>query len=216
MTEKPAMAIRIFIVDDHVMFREGIARMLDREPDIEVAGQASSAVEALSQVPVSTASLVLLDVDLGPDRAIDFISQSRSRGYTGGVLIVTAGISDREAVQLIQAGVKGIIHKNHSADTLCSAIRQVANGEPWLEKNYLPTLFRTVDRSQAAGPNLTGRDRAIMRHLLQGLTNREMAERLEISEGAVKASLRVVCHKVGVRTRAQLVKVIVEQFKDQI
>jgi two-component system nitrate/nitrite response regulator NarL len=182
-----------------------------------VTGQAASASEALELAASGSANLVLLDVDLGAGRGIDFVAHARQRGYTGRILVLTAGISDREAVQLIQAGVGGIIHKNHSTDILSGAIRQVAAGEPWLEKNYLGSLFRTVDRSrEAKGPNLTGRDRTVMRFLLQGLTNREIAGRLEISEGAVKASLRHVCQKLGVRTRSQLVKVALEQFKDQL
>lgn len=216
-TETPSHTIRVLLVDDHAMFREGIARMLEREPGIEVVGQAASAADALELAVSSDANLVLLDVDLGTDRAMDFIAHSRNRGYTGRVLVVTAGISDREAVQLIQAGVGGILHKNHSTGELCGAIRQVAAGEPWLEKNYLGTLFRTVDRTkESKRPNLTGRDRTVMRYLLQGLTNREMGERLEISEGAVKASLRHVCQKLGVRTRTQLVKLALEDFKDQL
>jgi two-component system nitrate/nitrite response regulator NarL len=210
-------AIRILIVDDHAMFREGIVRMLEREPGMQVVGQSASASEALELAVSGGVNLVLLDVDLGPERGMDFVAHARQRGYTGRILVVTAGISDREAVQLIQAGVGGIIHKNHSTDVLSGAIRQVGAGEPWLEKNYLGSLFRTVDRTrESKGPSLTGRDRTVMRFLLQGLTNREIAERLEISEGAVKASLRHVCQKLGVRTRSQLVKVTLEQFKDQL
>jgi two-component system nitrate/nitrite response regulator NarL len=215
--ESSSSPIRILIVDDHAMFREGIARMLEREPGMQVVGQTALASEALELAVSGDANLVLLDVDLGPERGMDFIAHARQRGYTGRILVVTAGISDREAVQLIQAGVGGIIHKNHSTDVLSGAIRQVGAGEPWLEKNYLGSLFRTVDRTrESKGPNLTGRDRTVMRFLLQGLTNREIAERLEISEGAVKASLRHVCQKLGVRTRSQLVKVTLEQFKDQL
>jgi two-component system nitrate/nitrite response regulator NarL len=113
--------------------------------------------------------------------------------------------------------VAGILHKHHSTDALCKAIRQVANGEVFLEPRYLGPLFRTVDRSQPrAGPHLTERDRTILRFILQGLTNREIAERLEVSEGAVKASLRQVFGKLGARTRAQLVKVALEQYRDQL
>ena len=100
---------------------------------------------------------------------------------------------------------------------LCGAIRQVASGEAWLEKTYLGPLFRTMDRSrQPRRPTLTERDRTVLRYLLSGLTNREMGVKLEISEGAVKASLRHVCDKLGVRTRTQLVKVALEQYKDQL
>ncbi|MEP6716000.1 MAG: helix-turn-helix transcriptional regulator [Terriglobia bacterium] len=78
-------------------------------------------------------------------------------------------------------------------------------------------LFRTVDRTRTPRrPTLTERDKTVIRYLLQGLTNREMAANLEIYEGAVKASLRHVCDKLGVKTRTQLVKVALEQFKDQL
>ena len=199
------------------MFREGLARMLDKEPDFNVVGQGTSAIEAVGQAVESGADIVLLDVDLGNDRAMDFVSRARTAGFHGRVLILTAGMSDQEAVHLVQGGVGGILHKQHSTEVLCGAIRQVATGDVWLEKAYLGPLFRTVDRTRMPKrPTLTERDRAVLRFLLQGLTNREMAVRLEISEGAVKASLRHVCEKLGVRTRTQLVKVALEQFKDQL
>jgi len=212
-----AEPIRLLLVDDHAMFREGLARMLEKEPGFQVVGQARSAAEAVDLVLPAGANMVLLDVDLGNARAIDFLSRARALGFRGRVLIVTAGMSDQEAVQLIQAGVGGILHKQHSTDVLCGAIRQVASGQAWLETAYLGPLFRTVDRTRLARrPTLTERDRTVLRYLLSGLTNREMAVELEISEGAVKASLRHVCEKLGVRTRTQLVKVALEQYKDQL
>ncbi len=209
--------IRLLLIDDHAMFRESVARMLENQPGFLVVGQAASAAEGLDLVIPSGANMVLLDVDLGNARAIDFLSRARALGFRGRVLIVTAGMSDQEAIQLIQAGVGGILHKHHSTDVLCGAIRQVASGEAWLEKTYLGPLFRTMDRSrQPRRPTLTERDRTVLRYLLSGLTNREMGVKLEISEGAVKASLRHVCDKLGVRTRTQLVKVALEQYKDQL
>jgi two-component system nitrate/nitrite response regulator NarL len=210
-------AIHLLLVDDHAMFREGLVRMLEKEPDIRVVGQCASAGEALAMLAASGATMVLLDVDLGADRAIDFVRGARKKGFAGQILVVTAGMSDQEAVQLIQAGVGGILHKHHSASVLCGAIRQMAGGEVYLEKNYLGPLFRTVDRSRPPGrPTLTERDKTVLRFVFQGLTNREIAGKLQISEGAVKASLRQVFDKLGVRTRAQLVKVALEQYRDQL
>ncbi len=208
---------QILLVDDHAMFREGIVRMLETEPDMKVVGQSGSVREALDMLAPSGATLVLLDVDLGTERALDFVVGAQKQGFTGKILIVTAGMSDLEAVQLVQAGVGGILHKHHSADVLCAAIRQTASGEVYLEKSYLGPLFRSVDRSRPTGrPSLTERDKSVLRFVFQGLTNREIGEQLHISEGAVKASLRLVFDKLGVRTRAQLVKVALEQYKDQL
>jgi two-component system nitrate/nitrite response regulator NarL len=166
---------------------------------------------------MSGANLVLLDVDLGTERAVDFVTGARRTSYDGQILVVTAGVSDQEAINLIQAGVAGIVHKHHSTEELCSAIRQVAGGEVFLEKTYLGPLFRSMDRTRGPKrPSLTERDRTVLRAVLQGLTNRDIALRIGISEGAVKASLRHLCEKLSVRTRTQLVKVALEQYKDQL
>jgi two-component system nitrate/nitrite response regulator NarL len=217
LSNSVADTIRIVLIDDHAMFRDGLARVLDKEADFTVAEQVGSATEGLAILEGSDANLVLLDVDLGPERALDFVRGARSSGFEGQILIVTAGMSDQEAVQLVQAGVSGIVHKHHSTDVLCRAIRQIAGGEVFMEQAYLAPLFRAVDRTRTPKrATLTDRDRTVMRGILQGLSNREIAGKLDISEGAVKASVRHVCEKLGVRTRSQLVKVALEQYKDQL
>jgi two-component system nitrate/nitrite response regulator NarL len=161
--------------------------------------------------------VVLLDVDLGRERAVDFLANARRRGFDGKVLIVTAGVSDQEAIQLVQAGIAGILHKRHSTSVLCQTIRNIANGQVCLEEQYLGPLFRSVDRTRTPDrPKLTERDQIVLRLIFQGLSNRDIGERLEISEGAVKASLRQLFGKLKVRTRAQLVKVALEQYRDQL
>jgi len=213
----PLPTIPLLLVDDHQMFREGLARIIEKEPDLKIVGQCASAAEAVSLLPKTGPAVVLLDVDLGPERALDFVLAARRRGCEAKILIVTAGVSDQEAVELVQAGVAGILHKHHSTAVLCETIRKVASGEVCLEHAYLGPLFRSVDRTRAvARPQLTDRDKIVLRLIFQGLTNREIAARLGISEGAVKASLRQVFGKLKVRTRAQLVKVALEQFRDQL
>ena len=218
MADSLLQTINLLLVDDHQMFREGLARMLEREPDLKIVGQCASVAEALAVLNKTAATLVLLDVDLGAERALDFINSARRRGFEGKLLIVTAGVSDQEAIQLVQAGVAGILHKHHSTSTLCDAIRKISAGEVCLENTYLGPLFRTVDRSHSAPslPKLTERDKTVLRLIFQGLSNREIAERLDISEGAVKASLRQVFGKLKVRTRAQLVKVALEQYRNEL
>jgi two-component system nitrate/nitrite response regulator NarL len=209
--------IRLLVVDDHAMFREGLVRMLDKEAEFRVVGQAGSAVEALRLLDAAEPSIVLLDVDLGPERGIDFVLRARGSGYQGAVLAVTAGMSDAEAIQLVQAGVTGIVHKHHSIGILRDAILCVARGEVSIEKTYLAPVLRSMDRTRKpASPALTARDKAVVGFVLHGHSNREIAGKLAISEGAVKASLRHVCAKLGVRTRSQLVKVALEQYKDQL
>ena len=217
MTNTPVAEINVLLVDDHAMFREGLARVLEKEQGLRVVGQSGSSAEALSLLAKSNACIVLLDVDLGAERALDFVLEAKKRGFEGQILIVTAGVSGPEAVQLVQAGVAGILHKHHSTEALCKTIRQVAAGEVCLEKDYLTALFRSVDRTrEQSRPRLTERDKKVLRFIFQGLTNKEIGTHLELSEGAVKFSLRQLCERLGVRTRAQLVKVALEQYRDQL
>jgi two-component system nitrate/nitrite response regulator NarL len=210
-------AIRLLVVDDHAMFREGLVRMLEKESEFQITGQASSAAEALRILPEAKPAIVLLDVDLGAERAIDFVLGARRAHFEGHIVAVTAGMSDAEAIQLVQAGVTGIVHKHHSIGILRSAILQVSKGEVSIENTYLAAVLRSMDRTRKPKtPMLTPRDKAVVGSVLQGLTNREIATKLAISEGAIKASLRHVCAKLGVRTRSQLVKVALEHYKDQL
>jgi len=209
--------INLLLLDDHAMFRQGLARVLEKESGMKVVAQCSSSAEALAALAGSGATMVLLDVDLGSERALDLVAAAKKKGYEGQILVVTAGVSGPEATQLIQAGVAGILHKHHSIEMLCGIIRQVAAGEVYLEKEYLGSLFRSVDRTrQQNRPALTERDKTVLRFIFQGLTNKDIRARLNISESAVKSSLRQLFEKLGVRTRAQLVKVALEQYRDQL
>ena len=147
VTESTTRTIQLLLVDDHAMFREGLVRMLEKEADLKVVGQCASAREALAMLPASGADMVLLDVDLGSERALDFVLGARTKGFQGQILVVTAGMSDQEALQLMQAGVAGILHKHHSTEILLQTIRQVAAGESVdvkLAQGELACVVRTV------------------------------------------------------------------------
>ena len=213
---KQAKTINLLLVDDHAMFREGLARTLEKEPGLTVVGQCESSVEALAMLNRNV-NMVLLDVDLGNERALSFVEGAREAAFEGHILVVTAGISGQEAVRLLQAGVAGIIHKRHSGQILCESIRKIAAGESCLEGKYLTSLIRSVDRTRTpTDPKLTERDRALLRYILEGLTNREIGMHLQISEGAVKASLSLLFEKLNVRSRTQLVKIALEEYQDQL
>jgi two-component system nitrate/nitrite response regulator NarL len=209
--------IKLFLLDDHAMFREGLVRLFENDPVIAVVGQSAEASQALTALKKSGATMIILDVELGSERALDFVVEAKRRGFAGQILVVTAGVSGPEAVQLIQAGVAGILHKQHSSEALRDAVRQVAEGGVFLEKDYLGSLFLSMDRTKNSGkPQLSDRERDLIRYVFQGMTNKEIGSNLEISEGAVKASLHQLFEKTGARTRAQLVKVALEKYRDQL
>lgn len=207
-------AVRLLLVDDHALFREGIARLLAAEPEFEVRGRAGSIKEAQAALGAAPFDVVILDVDLGQERGLDLMPELR-RSHPGvKVLLVTAGVSDREAIQYIQAGAAGIFHKTRPPEELCEAVRSVARGEVFLEPEYMRPLFSAADPSHDVRPKLTEREVAITRLILEGLANKEIGERLGLAESTVKAALRQLFDRVGVRTRSQLVKVALEQYRD--
>lgn len=211
-----AEKIRLFLVDDHALFREGLIRLLEAEPDFAVVGRAGNLTEAAVGIPELKPDVVLLDVDLGGERGVELLQHPVISGQLPKILVVTAGASDREALMLVQAGVAGIMHKQKPPAELCQAIRQVARGEVYLEARYLRPLFQSVESGQGDRVTLTEREVKIMRLIFQGMANKEIGEKLSVAESTVKAALRVMFDKLGVRTRSQLVKVALEQYRDQL
>jgi two-component system, NarL family, nitrate/nitrite response regulator NarL len=212
--------VRILIVDDHALFRESVARLLNAETDFEVAGACGTTGEALRIVTGSAIDLVLLDFDLGQQTGFDFFAEAKRIGFQGKVLIVTAGLSETEGAELMRQGGAGIFMKHGSAAALAQGIRQVMSGRVWLEQKYLRTIFEAPPSvkhgARAPHPQLNERERRVLNHILEGLSNKQIADRLDISESSVKAALQQLFDKAGVRTRSQLVRVAIEQYRDQI
>jgi DNA-binding NarL/FixJ family response regulator len=214
---EPAPRLRLLIVDDHALFREGLARLLGSEPDLEVAAHCASVAEGLQALASEPVDLVLLDVDLGSERGLDFLLRARKEGFAGPVLVVTAGMTETEATLLIAQGAAGIFLKQDSAQLLAKGIRTVADGRAWIDQRHLSSLVG-IPRARAADDrrNLTDRERDVLRGVFDGLANKEIATRLQVSESSVKAVLQQLFHKTGVRTRSQLVRIVLEQYSQEL
>lgn len=212
-----AVHLRLFVIDDHALFRNGMERLLEDVPGFTICGQTATVSDALERIPEAAPDIILLDVDLGSERGLQLFPFLRSCGYQGKVLVVTGGVTDLEAVQLIQAGASGILHKHKPPEELCDAIRTVAQGEVYLDQHYLKPLFHCVESTEGhVRRALADRELRILRLILQGMANKEIAEQLGLTESSVKAALRVLFDKLGVRTRSQLVRVALEQYRDQL
>jgi two-component system nitrate/nitrite response regulator NarL len=218
MSKIQSRKIRILLVDDHALFREGAARLLIPEPDFEVAAHCASVEDALRILATTPVDIILLDFDLGRERGTDFLAKARDAGFSGKVLVVTAGLSDNDAAQLISRGAAGIFLKHSSPELLSKSIRTVMAGEAWLEQRYLAALLRmrAKNAEEDAKGNLTERERSVLQGVVEGLANKEIAERLQVSESAVKGILQQLFNKTGVRNRSQLVRVAIERYRDQL
>lgn len=208
--------IRILILDDHSLFRSGVVRLLESEPGMQVSG-CSTVGEALDILATQPSDLVLLDYDLGSERGSDLVSAMKERGIRTRVLVVTAGLTARQAMDLMQQGVAGIFLKVESPEALIQAIRKVHGGEAWLKQDHLQLLVQNLNEpAEANDKSLSTRERAVLRGVVEGLANKEIAGELQISESSVKAALQQVFNKTGVRTRSQLVRVALDRYRDVV
>jgi DNA-binding NarL/FixJ family response regulator len=217
MTPSHVGTIRTLLVDDHALFRESVARALgaDEGLSLEHCGTMREAIELLEQRPFD---LVLLDRDLGAERASQFLPAAREAGFEGRVLLVTAWVSETEARRLLRQGLAGIFLKRAPLDELREAIRTVAAGGEWIDRSLAAggEGEPVSPASPAAAPAFNDRQRRVLRAVVEGLSNKEIAWRLQISESYVKAILQALFQKTGVRTRGQLVRVAFEQYEDQL
>jgi len=206
--------IRILLVDDHALFRESVARSLAAEQDLDIQ-HCASIREALQLLSQETFGLVLLDHDLGGERASQFLPLARQAGFEGRVLVVTAWVSETEARRLMGQGVAGIFRKEAPLSELTESIRTVMAGGTWNDRP--PARPDDAAKSgEPASPVFNDRQRRVLRFVVEGLSNKEIAWRLQISESYVKAILQSLFQKTGVRTRGQLVRVAFEQYEDQL
>jgi len=215
MTDVAQGTIRALLIDDHALFREAVAGALRGSPDLHIE-HCGSIREALSILEQRHFDLVLLDHDLGNERASQFLPAARQAGYDGAVLIVTAWVSDMEARRLIRQGVAGIFLKEAPLASLIESIRTVASGGRWLDSHFQHSSEDVPEQAAAGVPIFNDRQRKVLRLVLAGLSNKEIAWRLQISESYVKAILQGLFEKTGVRTRGQLVRVVFEQYEDQL
>lgn len=200
--------IRLLLVDDHVLFREGVSRLLATEPEFEVAGQCGGAAEALAILAQRPIDIILLDYDLESETGTRFISDAYARGFTGKILMVTAGMNELQCSLAWKLGISGIAMKRTSPARLLEAVRRVAAGETWNDEEM---ISRTENPASVKNEPLTPRERRVLRGVLEGQSNREIAENLGTSVASVKAALQQLFDKTGVRTRSQLVRVAIER-----
>jgi len=205
--------IRILLLDDHALFREGLSRLVDSERGLEMTEHCATIDKAIDILRQKTIDLVLLDYDLGKENGFQFIARAREMGFEGRFLIVTAGMSDAQSVEAVRLGVGGIFTKHSSPISLAQAIRKVMAGETWLDKGSVQALVEATKRQEATDSRrpFTERENQVLQGVFEGFSNKEIGARLDISESSVKAALQQLFHKTGVRTRSQLVRIALEE-----
>jgi two-component system nitrate/nitrite response regulator NarL len=208
-------AVQIVLIDDHTLFRESLVRLLTTEGGFEVVGHCATVAEGSSLIIGRAVDVVLLDYDLGDEVGTDLFATVDVRGGRVKVIMVTAGMEPAATLNAANAGVAGIVLKHSDPRHLIEAIRRVAAGETWWDPAILRPATgngKTEEPAKPSGRSITERQRTVLRGILDGLTNKEIASRVQTSETSVKATIQELFNKAGVRTRSQLVRVALEQY----
>lgn len=202
-------AIRLLIVDDHPVVRDGIRGMLAGEPDLDVVGEASDGTDALALVHTLRPDVVLMDLRMPRLGGAAAIRELEERGSTAKVLVLTTYDTDRDVVPALEAGATGYLLKDAPRDELVRAIRAAARGESVLAPSVASRLVRQLRSPDPDG--LSERELEVLRLIARGETNAGAAARLFISEATVKTHLLHIYAKLGVSERAAAVATAYER-----
>jgi DNA-binding NarL/FixJ family response regulator len=202
VTETP---IRVFLLDDHEIVRRGVRELLEAEADLEVVGEASTAAEALARVPASRPDVAVLDVRLPDGDGVTVCRELRSQMPELACLMLTSFADDEALFDAIMAGAAGYVLKQIRGNDLVGAVRTVAAGGSLLDPKAAAAVMERMRAPKVADPlaALTEQERRILELIGEGLTNRQIGERMFLAEKTVKNYVSNLLSKLGLQRRTQ-------------
>ncbi len=212
MTE---LALKILLVDDHALFRSGIRLLLQGEPDFDIVGEAADGLEAVKRAHQLQPQVVLLDLNLPGLSGLEVLRLIKQDQPDCAVLMLTVSEDGTELAAALQAGADGYVLKNVDAGYLIDAIRKVVAGESVVSPALVGTLVSQLRSTPRAGiereaERLTQREREVVQWLARGVSNKEMARQLGLSESTVKIHVQNILKKLGLSSRVQVAVYAVE------
>lgn len=196
--------VKIYLLDDHVLFRSSLAELFHREADLQVVGAAAQVSEALAALPAALPNVVLMELQLAEGHGQQLLSQLPQCAPGAAAVVLTNSEDEKEVVEAMRGGARGFLHKKATTTTLLKCVRQVAAGQIWLENRYLEMVLKALQNDRRGAAELSTREREIVSQLLTGAKNKEIAAALSISEKTVKNHLSNVFDKMGVKDRLEL------------
>jgi len=203
--------ITIMIVDDHVVIRSGLRMLIEHDQNMRVVAMAGNQEEALERAASETPDVIILDLLLGDEDALTFLPELCQSSPRSRVLILTGVQSPDSHRRAIRRGAMGIVLKEHAADQLLKAIKKVNDGEVWIERSMVGDMIQELSRPPMVDPemvkieSLTEREREVISLVGEGLKNKQVGERLFISETTVTHHLSSVFSKLDVSDRLELI-----------
>jgi two-component system nitrate/nitrite response regulator NarL len=203
--------IRVLLLDDHSSFRQPLAFMMQREPDLEVVAQAGSLAEGRRVLKdVKEVDVAVVDLDLPDGNGADFVRDLRTANPQGMVMVLTASKERVQIARAVEAGASGVMHKSASISEIIDAVRRLSEGQPLLSTIDVIEMLRLIGEqrernrdAQAALGRLTKREREVLQALAEGLNDKEIADRLHISTETARTHMVNILGKLGVDSRLQ-------------
>ena len=209
--DKKESSVRIVIADDHTIFRDGLRRLLEAEPELEVAGEAGDGAEAVTQTRELRPDVLLLDLAMPRVPGMEVLRDLSADGdkLNTKIIVLTAAVERMEIVQALQMGARGVVMKEAATQLLMKAIRTVMAGQYWIGREAVGDIvefMRTNPSGEKPARNfgLTKREMDILTTIVAGLSNKEIARKFSLSEDTVKHHLTNIFDKVGVASRLEL------------
>src|SRR4051812_11322958 len=200
------VTIRVFLLDDHEIVRRGVRELLEANDDIEIVGEAGTAEEAMARIPALKPDVAVVDMRLPDGNGVEVCREVRSRDETIQCLVLTSFADDEALFDSIMAGAAGYLLKQIKGTDLVDAIRRVASGQSLLD----PEITTRVLERLRKGPEederlsrLTDQERKILDLIAEGLTNRQIAERMFLAEKTVKNYVSNLLSKLGMERRTE-------------
>ncbi len=212
-TTSPTKAIRVMLVEDHRVVRAGLRMLIESRPGLAVVGEAADCASALEIAAREQPDIILLDLDLGAERGMDLLPALTTAAKNARVLILTGVRKAEEHRQALSHGAVGLVLKEQAPEVLIKAIEKVHAGEVWIERTMLASVLndiaagssKPVNAEAARIATLTERERQVSALVGQGLKNKQIADRLSITETTVGHHLTSIFDKLGVKSRLELV-----------
>jgi DNA-binding NarL/FixJ family response regulator len=204
-------SIKVVIVDDHPIVREGVRMIMENDDGIRLVGEAGSVAEALQVIGSELPDVTLLDLNLGTDSSLDRLAEMVLAAGKGKILILTGVVDSRTNHVAAENGAYGVVLKNQAAKDLLGAIRKVHSGEKWFDRTLTSKLLDDLQKKnkdasevQQLLNTLTSRELEIVELIAEGLVNKDVGQRLAISEKTVRNHLTTVYSKLRINGRLEL------------
>lgn len=201
--------IRLVLADDHPIVLDGLEQLFGTEPDIEVVARATSADAALRALEEFKPDVLVLDLAMPGHDGLWVMAQAAARRLPARIVLLTAHVDEQQLLEAVRLDVAGVVLKEMAPRLLVECVRKVHAGEKWLEKHLVARAMERMAKRDTELKRLTElltpRELEIVRLAAEGLRNREIAERLSITEGTVKIHLHNIYEKLGVTGRSQLI-----------